>query len=256
MRLLAILACLLLMGAANYVPVPAASFRTALPPDGKSAPAAIARFRMRTLPVTNGEFLQFVRTQPNWQRGNVPVLFADAGYLQHWESPDRLGNAVRADQPVVYVSWFAADAYCRSEQGRLPSWYEWELVAASDELRSDARDDPRWRERMLRWYSRPSTGTLSPVGKTPRNVYGVYDVHGLVWEWVDDFTSVMVSVDSREQGDPDLQKFCGAGALLMQDRENYAVLMHLALLSSLQAAYTTRNVGFRCVRDSTRGIAR
>jgi formylglycine-generating enzyme required for sulfatase activity len=235
-----------------YVPVPAARFRTALPPDGKSAPATTNAFRVRALPVTNGEFLEFVRAQPQWRRGQVPVLFADGGYLAKWEAPDRLGASVRPDQPVVQVSWFAADAFCRGEGGRLPTWHEWEQIAAADELRSDAREDPRWRERMLRWYSRPSTGVLPPVGKTPRNVYGVYDVHGVVWEWVDDFNSVMVATDSREQGDPDLQKFCGAGAVSMQDRENYAVLMHLALLSSLQAAYTTNNLGFRCVRDQPR----
>jgi formylglycine-generating enzyme len=252
-RLVAALLSVLLTGAAHYVPVPAASFRTALPPDGKSAPAVTAAFAVRTLPVSNGEFLAFVRKVPQWQRGRVPALFTDAGYLRTWEAPDRIGASVLADQPVVHVSWFAADAYCRSEQGRLPSWYEWELLAAADEVRGDARDDARWRERMLRWYSRPSTGALAPVGKTPKNYYGVYDVHGLIWEWVDDFTSVMVSTDSREQGDPDLQKFCGAGALTMQDRENYAVLMHLALLSSLQAAYTTSNLGFRCVRDGTGG---
>jgi formylglycine-generating enzyme len=256
-RSVVLMLCALLANAVQaapvqYVPVPAARFRTALPPDGKSAPASTNAISVRTQLVANGEFLAFVRTQPGWQRGQVPALFADAGYLTKWEAPTRLGAGVRPDQPVVQVSWFAADAYCRSENARLPTWYEWEWIAAADELRTDAREDPRWRERMLAWYGRPSTGTLPPVGKTPRNVYGIYDVHGVVWEWVDDFNSVMVSTDSREQGDPDLQKFCGAGAVSMQDRENYAVLMHLALLSSLQAAYTTANLGFRCVRDVPR----
>jgi formylglycine-generating enzyme required for sulfatase activity len=60
----------------------------------------------------------------------------------------------------------------------------------------------------------------------------------------------MVSSDNREQGDPDLLKYCGAGALSVADRENYAVLMRTALLSSLRAADTTRNLGFRCARDA------
>jgi len=49
----------------------------------------------------------------------------------------------------------------------------------------------------------------------------VRDLHGLVWEWVDDFNALMVSADNREQGDPERLKFCGAGALSMQDRDNY-----------------------------------
>ena len=40
-------------------------------------------------------------------------------------------------------------------------------------------------------------------------------MHGLVWEWVDDFSSLLVSGDSRDQGDADKLKFCGAGALAM-----------------------------------------
>jgi formylglycine-generating enzyme len=231
-----------------YMPLPAENFRTVLPPDGKSAPAYVAAFEVRALPVTNAEFLAFVQRHRHWQRGQIPDLFADTNYLRHWLTPTQLGGAVREDQPVVNVSWFAADAYCRSEHGRLPNWYEWERVAAADELHTDARGNPAWRERMLRWYSRPSNTALPPVGQTPRNVFGAYDMHGVVWEWVDDFGSIMVSSDSREQGDPDVQKYCGAGALSVQDRDNYALLMRLAMLSSLQASYTMGNLGFRCVR--------
>lgn len=48
------------------------------------------------------------------------------------------------------VSWFATDAYCRAQGGRLPTWAEWEYVAAADEQHTDARADPAWRERILR----------------------------------------------------------------------------------------------------------
>jgi formylglycine-generating enzyme required for sulfatase activity len=44
-------------------------------------------------------------------------------------------------------------------------------------------------------------------------------------------------------------RFCGAGALSMDDRENYAVLMRVAMLSALEGRDTTRNLGFRCARD-------
>ena len=74
------------------------------------------------------------------------------------------------------------------------------------------------------------------------------DLHGLVWEWVEDYTGLMVSGDSRNQGDPDKLKFCGAGALSAETRDEYAVLMRIAMLSSLEANYTTANLGFRCAR--------
>jgi formylglycine-generating enzyme len=55
-----------------------------------------------------------------------------------------------------------------------------------------------------------------------------------------------VSGDSREQGEPDKLRFGGAGALSLRDRENYTVLMCVALLSSLEARSTARSLGFRC----------
>lgn len=241
--------------APRYVAIPGASFRSALPPDGKDAAATVAAFRMRVLPVTNGEFLAFVRQHPQWQRGHVPALFADPGYLSQWATPLSLGITALPDQPVTQVSWFAARAYCASEGARLPTWYEWELVAAAgDDQRRDARADPAWREQLLEWYSKP-TGTLPVVQGGPLNAYGVADMHAAVWEWVDDFASILVSTDNRDQGDPDRLKFCGAAALTMQDRDNYAILMRLAMLSSLKASYTTANLGFRCVRDDAGGTS-
>jgi formylglycine-generating enzyme required for sulfatase activity len=150
---------------------------------------------------------------------------------------------------VVNVSWFAADAYCEAQGARLPTWNEWEYVAAADRTRRDARSDSAWRENILNWYGRPSNRPLDLVGKSPANAYGVQDVHTLVWEWVEDYSSLLVSGDSREQKDPDLLKFCGAGAISMDDRENYAVLMRVAMLSSLNAVNSTSNLGFRCAKS-------
>jgi formylglycine-generating enzyme required for sulfatase activity len=215
----------------------------------------IAPFEIAETPVTNAQFLEFVRTHADWNRDRVAPIFADREYLAHWPRADAIATGLQSNQPVTSVSWFAAKAYCEAAGGRLPTWDEYEYLLAADETQRDARSDPAWRERMLAWYSRPSTGSLAPVGKTPANIYGVRDLHGLVWEWVLDFNALLVSGDNREQGDPDRLKFCGAGALSVSDRENYPVLMRLAMLSSLQAAHTTRNLGFRCARDA-RGDSR
>jgi formylglycine-generating enzyme required for sulfatase activity len=234
--------------AADYALVPGGSFASVLPPDGKSQPAAVATHRLRTQPVTNAEFLAFVRTHPQWRRDRVPSLFADGQYLSHWKAPLAI-DAADAARPVTHVSWFAAQSFCEAEDARLPTWYEFEYAAAADETRADARADPAWRERILGWYARPSTAALPDVGQGAANVYGIHDLHGLIWEWVGDYASLMISGDNRDQGDPDLLRFCGAGALSTQDRENYAVLMRIAMLSALKADDTTANVGFRCARD-------
>ena len=211
----------------------------------------VARFALDRLPVTNGQFLKFVLNHPQWRRDRIAPLFADEDYLSHWTAPDQLGRQALRDQPVTRVSWFAARAYCEAENARLASWYEWELAAAADEHRADARADPAWQARILDWYSKPADVALARVGLGPANFYGIHDLHGLVWEWVEDFGALMVSADSREQGDPDKLKFCGAGALSLADRENYAVLMRVAFLSSLEARSTARTLGFRCAGDAS-----
>lgn len=200
------------------------------------------------MPVTNRQFADFVRTHPQWRRDKVMRLFADEQYLSQWQSAEQLESKTD-DQPVTRVSWFAASDYCAAYGRRLPTWYEWEYVAAASETARDARPDTAWRQRILSWYEKPALGRLPPVGKTPANIYGVRDIHGVVWEWVQDFNSILVSGDNREQGDPNILKFCGAGVLALKDKENYAILMRTALLSSLQGNYTTASLGFRCASD-------
>ena len=99
-----------------------------------------------------------------------------------------------------------------------------EFTAAASETKADAREDAQWRQRILDWYSKSGRAQLPVVGRTPPNVYGVHDMHGVVWEWVEDLASMLVSADNREQGDPDLTRFCGTGALSMEQKENYAML--------------------------------
>ena len=235
-----------------YVPLSGGRFASVLPADEKTADIVVAPFALRREPVTNAEFLAFAKTHPQWQRGNVAPIFAESRYLAHWQSATALGKDALPDQPVTQVSWFAAQAFCASENARLPSWNEWEFAAAADTTRADARSDPAWRERILNWYSRPSNAAVARVGGDA-NFYGVRDLHGLVWEWVDDFGALLVASDSRDQNDPDRLKFCGAGALNLRDRDNYAVLMRVAMLSALKAADTTVNLGFRCARSTSSG---
>lgn len=224
-------------------------FSSVLPSGDKDSLVHVDRFLLDRRPVTNAEFLGFVLKYPKWRRDRIPALFADGDYLSHWIAADRLAASAQAEQPVTRVSWFAARAYCESRGERLPSWIEWEFAAAADERSPDARRDPQWQSRILDWYGWPATHALARVGLGPPNYYGVQDLHGLVWEWVEDFNALIVSSDSRNQGDPDKLAFCGAGALSLKDRENYAVLMRVAFLSSLEARSTARSLGFRCATD-------
>jgi formylglycine-generating enzyme required for sulfatase activity len=224
----------------SFVEVPGGEFRSALPL-GTQDLVRVHGFLLQRHPVTNGDFLAFVAAHPQWQRGAVPRVLAAADYLGAWSGPLNLGPGVADSQPVTQVSWFAAEAYCEAQQARLPDWYEWELAAAASATQRDARADAAWRQQVLDWYARPAGHPLPTVEREAPNVYGLYDMHGLIWEWVRDFNSLLPA-------DADPEKFCGSGALNLQQKENYAVLMRIALLGSLRAADTGHTVGFRCAR--------
>ncbi|NKA90732.1 formylglycine-generating enzyme family protein [Ralstonia solanacearum] len=250
-RIAAVLAALASAAAqgAAYVRRPGGDFDSVLPQNAPGQPqrVRIEPFELRATPVTVADFQAFLQTHEAWRRDRVPEVFAGPAYLADWADALHPAPQASPQAPVTGVSWFAARAYCESEGARLPTWLEWESAAAAAATRADARDDPQWRQRILTWYERPAARVLPPVGGPP-DVHGVRDLHGLIWEWVDDFNALFISGDSRTQGDPDKQKFCGAGAISIVRRDSYAVLMRVALLSSLGGADATGSLGFRCAR--------
>src|SRR5262245_16059356 len=88
-------------------------------------------------PVTNAEFLEFVRANPRWRRSGVKRLFADENYLKAWAGDLELGTNVLPNAPVTWVSWFAAKAYCVSQGKRLPTVAEWEYAAQASATQAD-----------------------------------------------------------------------------------------------------------------------
>lgn len=234
---------LLAAAAAAPVSVGPGVWRPLFPPSPEETEIAVEGFRLDETPVTNDAFLAFVVADPDWQRDRISRIRADAGYLGHWAGDRVLGPGAPARAPVTGVSWFAARAFCTAHGGRLPTEAEWELAAAASETARDATRDPAFLARVLNWYGAPAPAVLPDVGG-PANAWGVRDLHGLVWEWVDDFNSSIVSAGAR--GESGEAAFCGAGSAGAQDATSYAGFMRLAFRSSLQAGYTTRQLGFRC----------
>jgi len=213
--------------------------------DAKEIP--VAAFQLDVMAVTNGEFLAFVRSNPKWQRSQVKRLFADEKYLSHWTGDLDLGKA-RAEQPVTNVSWFAAKAFAASRGKRLPTTAEWETAAGAGFTERDGAKDAEFQAGLARWYSTPSPAVLPDAGGGRANVFGVRDLHGLVWEWTSDFNSAMVTGDARGDSGLERQLFCGAGSVGAKDTGNFAAFMRFGFRSSLRAGYTVHNLGFRCAK--------
>jgi formylglycine-generating enzyme required for sulfatase activity len=210
-------------------------------PSATKKTVAVAAFRLDRYPVSNGEYLGFVRRHPEWRRSRIAALFADAHYLSHWAGDVALRDADDAARPVTNVSWFAAGAYCKAQGKTLPTTDQWEYALADG-----GRDAAARKTAILAWYGVPATHALEPARAAVANGYGVHGLIGLVWEWTRDFNSLMSGADLRGSN----SQFCGGGSLGATDATDYAAFMRYSMRASLQASYTTRNLGFRCASNA------
>ena len=233
---------------ANMALIPAGLYKPLFRGENELKEIAIKSFLLDIVPVTNRDFLEFVQANPKWRRSQIKRLFADESYLKRW-SGDLDFEGALTNAPVTWVSWFAAKAYAQWKGKRLPGMTEWEYAAAASPTRPDGENDAAFQKEVLRWYATPAPDALPNVGTGPANFYGVRDLHGLVWEWVSDFNTAMVTGDARGDTGLERQLFCGAGAQGASDRANYAAFMRYGFRSSLKAGYAVHNLGFRCAKD-------
>lgn len=256
LRTRVVLGCLLFMRAAqaemvlipagDYLPFYAQKSKKS-PQEKEREPVQVEAFWLDKVPVTNEQYLEFVRANAKWRRSRIQSVFSDGHYLERWSSDLRLRAASEAMSPVTQVSWFAAQAYCEWKRKSLPTVDQWEYAAA--DRGNKAADVKR---RILEWYSRPSPKVLPAVGKTPKNGFGISDLHGLVWEWTLDFNSAIQGQEAREDGTTDGNLFCGNGSQGASDATDYASFMRYSFRNSLKANYTVANLGFRCAREQGR----
>lgn len=200
-------------------------------------------------PVTNQEFLDFVKANPQWQRSNVKKIYADSNYLKLWIDDTTLPKGAKLDAPICSVSWFAAKAYAKSIGKRLPTLDEWEFAAMADEEVPNAREKKTYSDHIVDLYL-VKDKQLNAVKQSKPNYWGVYNMFDLVWEWTDDFNSVLTTGDSRAGVYDDKGLFCAGSATAATDVLNYAAFMRFSLRQAISANFTIANLGFRCAKDS------
>ena len=244
---LSIIINLQLSGQVKEITVPAGYYKPFFE-SGNGGPIKVETFKLDQYAVTNLQYLEFVKANPEWRRSKVKKIFADKNYLKYWESDLVIGekNKNIYQSPVVYVSWFAAQAYCKWKNKRLPAVAEWELAAGGKPMNIG---NTSLTDYILGWYRKPNPQVLPHVGSTYRNQYGLYDMHGLVWEWTNNFNSIIADPDSRGNTEDEVKAFCAAASVNVKDKNDYAGYLRFSYRGSLKGNYCIANLGFRCAND-------
>lgn len=117
------------------------------------------------------------------------------------KNPSHLQRAIvgneNADLPVEQVSWDDAVEFCRKLSElpeekrtgrvyRLPTEAEWEYACRAGSNTAYSFDDEEGLLPEYGWFNRNSSSRIFSVGLLEPNAWGLYDMHGNVWEWCSD----------------------------------------------------------------------
>jgi formylglycine-generating enzyme required for sulfatase activity len=211
---------------------------------GIEKPIAMGRY-----PVTVGEWRMFVAATGWRSSGEVD-----------WDAP---GFAQTDRHPVVGVNWFDAIRYVRwlseltGKSYRLPSEAEWEYACRAGTKTAFSFGDTISPEQAnydgnFTYNGGPRgdyrRGT-TPVGTFAANPWGLFDMHGNVWEWVqdvvhDNYDGAPLDGSAWEEGGDQARRVLRGGSWLYTPR-----YLRSALRNGFSAALSNDIVGFRVVRD-------
>lgn len=196
----------------------------------------VDRFEIDRYEVTTGHYAEFLALT----KRSVPWQWEGVDLSQH------------RDHPVIGVSWFDADAYCRRQGKRLPTEAEWEKAARGidgrlypwgNQVPNDALANFGLGARFS--YSQ----VLTPVQRYEAGVspYGLYQMAGNVGEWVADWygANYYESSPTRNPTGPDSGSFRVLRGGSWSDLPKY-----LLTYGRFKLPPDTRNsyTGFRCAR--------
>ena len=175
-------------------------------------------FEIGKYEVTIGQYKRFIEETES----NYPLWLEEGNKYNIYSGSDEYYKemCLEDDCPVMGVSWNNAKAYVKwlSEKTgkayRLPSEAEWEYVARAGSRSKWSFGDDESTLEDYAWYSKNSDNKTHRVGTKKANTFGVYDMHGNVWEWcedwyVDSYKHTLKDGKANEEGEKKYRVFRG-----------------------------------------------
>ena len=231
-----------------------------------------AGVKMQLVPIRAGEFQMGLRAaDPPVTASTLssvpqhPVRITRPFYIGECEVTQEQYQAVMGSNPSRYqggrrpvesVSWNDADEFCRKLSAktgldvRLPTEAEWEYACSAGSGGVFYFGDSSSRLGEYAWYVGNSGSTTQPVGQKKPNAWGLYDMHGNVWEWCRDWYARTLPGEARDdpvgpaQGDHRVAR--GAAS------PSSASEMRCAVRYYRRPTFTASYLGFRAVVSADR----
>ncbi len=259
------------------------------PADGEGPVRSVQvdAFYMDRVPVTNGQFREFVdRTGYLTEAERFGWSFVFTGQLEpgagateapaglpwwrkidgaNWRNPEGPDSAIgnRATHPVVHVSWADASVYAKWAGKRLPTEAEWEFAARGgleqklypwgDELTPGGQHLCNIWQGEFPEHNTAEDGytAIAPVDAYPPNGFGLLSITGNVWEWCGDWFSpdfhLLATRNNPVGPETGASKVMKGGSFLCH--ASYCNRYRVGARTSNTPDSSTSNIGFRCVRD-------
>lgn len=158
----------------------------------------LSTFRMSKYEITNAQYAAFLNakyppgTAPNQALFGSNSIYGIKMAEKGWQPQDNMDNF-----PVVDVTWYGASEFAAYAGGRLPTEAEWEYACRGNTSTTFNTGNCLSNSQANYWWAYPFTGCINNItncpGKTQAvnsyspNAFGLYNMHGNVWEWCSDW---------------------------------------------------------------------